>query len=191
MTHNTFHDAALERARNIRMLVLDVDGVLSDGRITYSENGEELKSFNTLDGQGLKSLQRAGFLIAVVTGRKSQIVARRCQDLGITLIAQGREDKLAALQELLATLTNPPALHQIAHMGDDLPDLLIMLKVGLALSVANAHPDVANRSHWQSLRKGGFGAVREACDALLIAQDKYQTVLNHYIQDAAPTEPQA
>ncbi|MDZ7922553.1 MAG: HAD hydrolase family protein [Marinagarivorans sp.] len=182
MTNNPFDNRALERARNIRMLVLDVDGVLSDGRITYSESGEELKSFNTLDGHGLKSLQRAGFLVAIVTGRKSQIVARRCQDLGITLIAQGREDKFVALQELLATLDNPPQLEHIAHMGDDLPDLLIMQKVGLALSVANAHTEVANRSHWQSARKGGFGAVREACDALLIAQDKYQDALSHYIQ---------
>ena len=180
MTSNTFNNAALARAQKIRLLVLDVDGILSDGRITFSESGEELKSFNTLDGQGIKLLQRAGIDVAVITGRKSTIVAKRCADLGIALIAQGREDKYVALQELLATLDSAPSLEQIAHMGDDLPDLLIMAHIGLALTVPNGHPEVLKRAHWQSSRQGGMGAVREACDALLLAQDKYQTFIDFY-----------
>ena len=110
-------------------MVLDVDGVLSDGKITFSSAGEECKSFNTLD-EGIRLLQRAGWR-AVITGRTSAIVAQRCADFGIELLAQGREDKMVALHEL-ATLSTPPALHEIAHMGDDLPDLLIMREVGLA-----------------------------------------------------------
>lgn len=180
MTNNTFNNAALTRAKKITLLVLDVDGVLSDGRITFSESGEELKSFSTLDGQGIRLLLRAGMNVAVITGRNSHIVAKRCADLGITLLAQGREDKMVALQELLASMPVPPSLEEIAHMGDDLPDLLIMTQVGLALTVPNGHPEVLSRSHWRSSRQGGMGAVREACDALLIAQDKYQTVIDFY-----------
>lgn len=184
MTSNTFNNAALLKAKRISLLVLDVDGILSDGKITFSESGEELKSFHTLDGQGIRLLQRAGIDVAVITGRKSTIVAKRCQDLGITLIAQGREDKFIALQELLASLSAAPALECIAHMGDDLPDLLIMTQVGLALSVPNGHPEVLKRAHWQSSRQGGKGAVREACDALLMAQDKYQEMIDFYTQKA-------
>ena len=184
MTTNTFNNAALARAKKISLLVLDVDGILSDGCITFSESGEELKSFNTLDGQGIRLLMRAGIQVAVITGRKSTIVAKRCADLGITLLAQGREDKLVALHELLATMPTPPRLEEIAHMGDDLPDLLIMTQVGLALTVPNGHPEVRSRSHWQSSRHGGKGAVREACDALLIAQDKYQAVIEFYTGSA-------
>ncbi|WP_394202440.1 KdsC family phosphatase [Marinagarivorans algicola] len=180
MTSNTFNNAALLKAKNIRLLVLDVDGILSDGRITFSESGEELKSFHTLDGQGIRLLLRAGIHVAVITGRKSTIVAKRCADLGISLVAQGREDKYTALQELLATLPTPPAMEHIAHMGDDLPDLLIMTQVGLALSVPNGHIEVRNRAHWQSSRQGGQGAVREACDALLLAQEKYQDIIDFY-----------
>lgn len=181
MTQSTFNNAAIERAKAIQLLVLDVDGILSDGRITFSESGEELKSFNTLDGQGIKLLQSAGVQVAIITGRNSQIVAKRAADLGITLIAQGREDKFTALQELLARMPNPPALEHIAHMGDDLPDLLVMCKVGLALTVPNAHKEVKSRAHWQSSREGGFGAVREACDALLQAQNSYDAVIEKFI----------
>lgn len=188
MTNNTFNNAALLMAKKISLLVLDVDGILSDGRITFSESGEELKSFNTLDGQGIRLLQRAGIDVAVITGRKSTIVAKRCEDLGISLIAQGREDKFIALQELLATMPNAPALEHIAHMGDDLPDLLIMTQVGLSLSVPNGHLEVQKRAHWQSSRQGGMGAVREACDALLLAQDKYQAIIDFYTESAAPQE---
>jgi 3-deoxy-D-manno-octulosonate 8-phosphate phosphatase (KDO 8-P phosphatase) len=180
MTTNTFNNAALARAKKITLLVLDVDGILSDGRITFSESGEELKSFNTLDGQGIKLLQRAGLKVAIITGRKSTIVAKRCADLGITLIAQGREDKMVALQELLYSMPCRPSLDEIAHMGDDLPDLLIMTQIGLALTVPNGHPEVLSRAHWKSSRAGGMGAVREACDALLLAQDKYHAVINFY-----------
>lgn len=181
MTQAAFNNAALERAKAIELLVLDVDGILSDGRITFSESGEELKSFNTLDGQGIKLLQSAGIAVAIITGRNSQIVAKRAADLGIELIAQGREDKFTALQEMLASMPQPPALERIAHMGDDLPDLLVMNKVGLALTVPNGHQEVKARAHWQSSRAGGHGAVREACDALLQAQNRYDAAIAKFI----------
>lgn len=180
LNENLLSGEALERAKHIKMLVLDVDGVLSDGRITFSASGEESKSFNTLDGQGIRLLQKGGVEVAIITGRKSAIVERRCAELGITLLAQGREDKFVALQELLATLEQPPQLHEIAHMGDDLPDLLVMQKVGLALTVADGHHEVAARAHWSSKRLGGTGAVREACDALLVAQGQYDNVVGYY-----------
>ncbi len=180
MTLNTFNHDAHKRAQAIKMLVLDVDGVLSEGGVTFTNSGEESKTFNTLDGQGIKLLQKSGMTVAVITGRKSQIVAKRCQELGISLIAQGREDKFVALQELLATLDNPPALDEIAHMGDDLPDLHVMRRVGLALTVVGGHHEVLSRAHWSSRRPGGQGAVREACDALLKAQGHYDAIVGHF-----------
>lgn len=157
-----------QRARAIRLLVLDVDGVMTDGRLYYGAAGEALKVFNTLDGHGIKLLQRNGISVAIITGRRGDAVLSRARDLGIEMIQQGREDKFDALQEMLAE--RPTPLNEIACMGDDWPDLAVMTRVGLALTVPNAHPEVKKRAHWQSGRKGGEGAVREACDLLMQAQ---------------------
>jgi 3-deoxy-D-manno-octulosonate 8-phosphate phosphatase (KDO 8-P phosphatase) len=167
------------RANRIRMLVLDVDGVLTDGRLYYGAEGEALKVFNTLDGHGLKLLQQTGVLVAIITGRKSEALVKRAADLKISLIQQGREDKLVALQELLQN--TDIELQQIAFMGDDWPDLLVMNLVGLAAAPPNAHPEVLARAHWQSQRRGGEGAVRELCDLLMQAQGTYPPALTHYI----------
>lgn len=171
------------RAASIKLLLLDVDGVLSDGRIYFSNSGEELKSFNTLDGQGMKALQKSGVQVGIITGRTSNIVAKRAQDLGIEILVQGREDKWDALQEILQT--HSYALHEIAFMGDDWPDLSVMTRVGLALTVANAHPSVAERAHWQSDIRGGEGAVRAACDLIMQAQGNFERILDTYINSSS------
>ncbi|MDQ2078270.1 HAD family hydrolase [Marinimicrobium sp. ABcell2] len=175
-------DAQLQaRAQQVHLLLLDVDGVLTDGRLYYNNSGEEFKAFSTLDGHGIKLLQSAGVKVGIITGRQSQLVARRARELGVELLVQGREDKWQALEEILHT--NPVALDNIAFMGDDWPDLTIMTRVGLALTVANAHPSVAERAHWQSTFKGGEGAVREACDMLLKAQGHFDHLLTSYLAD--------
>jgi 3-deoxy-D-manno-octulosonate 8-phosphate phosphatase (KDO 8-P phosphatase) len=156
-------------AKNIRLLVLDVDGVLSDGKLYFSNSGDEIKTFNSLDGHGIKMLQKYGVQVAIITGRTSNIVQKRAKDLGINLLIQGREDKRVALDELLET--NPVELNQIAYMGDDLPDLAAIRSVGLGMCPSNAHAIVKEHSQWQSQYKGGEGAVREACDLILHAQD--------------------
>lgn len=168
----------LARARRIRLLILDVDGVLTNGQLYFSEHGETIKAFNTLDGQGIKLLQEQGIDVAIISGRKSAALALRASALGITRIAQGREDKFIALQELLAE--QPLALEQIACVGDDLPDLLIMTRVGLALTVPNGHQAAHQIAHACTVRRGGDGAVRDACDFLLHAQGCYQAALARF-----------
>ncbi len=168
-----------ERAALIKLLLLDVDGVLTDGRLYFSNSGEEFKAFNTLDGQGIKALQKTGVKVGIITGRTSDLVARRARDLGIEILIQGREDKWDALQEILQS--HSYALHEIAFMGDDWPDLTVMSRVGLAFTVANAHFSVAERSHWQSRECGGEGAVRAACDLLMQAQNTYDRALSAYL----------
>jgi 3-deoxy-D-manno-octulosonate 8-phosphate phosphatase (KDO 8-P phosphatase) len=175
-------DAHLQaRAQQVHLLLLDVDGVLTDGRLYFNNSGEEFKAFSTLDGHGIKLLQSAGVKVGIITGRQSQLVARRARELGVELLVQGREDKWQALEEILQA--NPVALENIAFMGDDWPDLTIMTRVGLALTVANAHLSVAERAHWQSAFKGGEGAVREACDMILKAQGHFDHLLASYLAD--------
>lgn len=157
-----------EIALTIKLLALDVDGVLTDGRIGYGNDGEELKFFNIKDGLGIKLLQRAGVEIAIITGRDSNIVNRRAKELGIDAVIQGREDKLIALKELCAD--RELSLTQCAYMGDDLPDLSAIQAAGLGMTVADASAAVVDAADWQSSYKGGEGAVREACEAILLAR---------------------
>lgn len=171
---------AIQKARAIKLLVLDVDGVLTDGRLWYGNSGEELKAFNIQDGLGIKLLQRAGVDVAIITGRTSQLVTRRGTELGIKHIVQGREDKLVALRGLAAELNLE--LDEIAYAGDDLPDLSAIAAVGLGIAVANALPYVAQRAAYKTARSGGDGAVREICDLIMQAQNKLETVLEHYQQ---------
>lgn len=168
------------KAQTIRLLVLDVDGVLTDGKLYFGPDGTEIKAFHTLDGHGMKVLQRSGVDIAIITGRNTDQTRRRAQALGVRHLIQGREDKYVALQELLQQYPTP--LEQIAMMGDDWPDLTIMAQVGLSLTVPNAHPEVLQRAHWCSAHPGGEGAVREACDLLLMAQGNYMASLAAYTE---------
>jgi 3-deoxy-D-manno-octulosonate 8-phosphate phosphatase (KDO 8-P phosphatase) len=178
-----FDPALRARAERIRLLALDVDGVLTDGGIHYSSAGEELKSFSILDGLGIKLARRAGIRVAIITGRTSAMVERRAAELGVDHCVQGREDKLAALQELIAR--EGIALAECAYMGDDLPDLAAIVQSGLGLTVANASADVASRAAWQSRARGGEGAVREACEMLLRARGQWDALLAPFLAGAS------
>lgn len=148
----------------IELLCLDVDGVLTDGTIYYSSNGEELKAFNTQDGSALKRLQASGVVLAIISGRSSPMVRRRAAELGITHLYEGQEDKLPALQDLSAA-TNID-LANMAHIGDDIADIALFNLVGCALTVADAHPEVCAQADLVASLPGGRGAVRELADAI-------------------------
>ncbi|MFK8043622.1 KdsC family phosphatase [Congregibacter sp.] len=152
-------------ARDIKLLALDVDGVLTDGRITYGNDGEELKSFNIKDGLGIKLIQAAGVEVTIITGRQSNIVDRRAKELGIKTIVQGREDKLSALLEICEA--RGLSVSECAYMGDDLPDLAAVRAAGIGMTVADASAALLAAADWQSSLRGGNGAVREACETLL------------------------
>lgn len=170
--------SAQTRAANVRLLVLDVDGVLTDGRLYYSDNGEELKAFNIKDGLGIKLLQKAGVAVAIITGRQSAIVTRRAGELGIQEVVQGREDKRQALQEL----SQRCGLHvdECAYMGDDLPDLGAIVAAGFGMTVADACAEVRSVADWQSKLSGGDGAVREACEFLLNARGAWLATTSEF-----------
>ncbi|HEY5774990.1 MAG TPA: 3-deoxy-manno-octulosonate-8-phosphatase KdsC [Xanthomonadales bacterium] len=173
-------DAALrERAAKIRMLVVDVDGVLTDGKLYFDHAGNELKAFNTRDGLGMKALQRFGIEVAVITGRKSEAVAHRMTQLGIKHVYQGREDKLDAFLDLLR-ITGLDA-QQVCFAGDDWIDLPVLLRAGLAVSVADAEEQVKQQVHWITGRNGGDGAVREICNLILSAQEKDQIIMDEIL----------
>ena len=138
----------MSQFKNLQLLALDVDGVLSDGRLYYTDQGEEFKSFNIRDGLGIKLLQRAGITVAIITGRTSAMVTRRAAELGIAHVVQGREDKLEALLDLCGNLKID--LSNVAYMGDDLPDRKAIMAVGLGATVADAASDVAAIADWQS-----------------------------------------
>lgn len=166
------------KAKKIKLLVLDVDGVLSDGKLYFSDTGREIKSFSTLDGHGIKLLRKTGVEVGIITGRESELVTKRASDLGIPYLIQGREDKYTALTEMLNEY--PCQLDEICYVGDDHPDLLVMNKIGLAISVPNAHIDVIERAHGITEKQGGHGAVREVCDLIMHAQNTYSNVVAQY-----------
>ena len=173
-------DAVLrERAAKIRLLVVDVDGVLTDGKLYFDHAGNELKAFNTRDGLGMKALQRFGIEVAVITGRKSEAVAHRMNQLGIKHVYQGREDKLDAFLDLLR-ITGLDA-QQVCFAGDDWIDLPVLLRAGLAVSVADAEEQVKQQVHWITGRNGGDGAVREICNLILSAQEKDQIIMDEIL----------
>lgn len=166
----------LERAARVRALVLDVDGVLTDGKLYFDNQGNEMKAFSTRDGFGLRALQSQGTLLALITGRRSEIVAHRAANLGIEHVYQGRNDKLNAFNELLdATGIDP---QEACYAGDDWIDIPVLDRVGLAVTVADADAVVKQRAHWITSRPGGHGAVREICDLILAARGLDQRVLD-------------
>jgi 3-deoxy-D-manno-octulosonate 8-phosphate phosphatase (KDO 8-P phosphatase) len=172
--------AVLEKARKLRLLILDVDGVLTDGRLFFDNEGVEYKCFHARDGHGIKLLRQTGVTVAVISGRNSGSVALRMKSLGIEHVYQGREDKLAAFAEVLEKTGATP--EQSAHMGDDLLDLPIMARVGLAIAVADANFAVKERADWCTSLPGGQGAVREICDLIMQAQGTFDQVLGTYLQ---------
>lgn len=171
-----FDPLLVERAARIRMLVLDVDGVLTDGQLYFDNQGNEMKAFCTRDGLGLRALQSQGTELAFITGRQSEIVAQRAAQLGITRVYQGRNDKLNAFNDLLSDTGMDE--QKVCYAGDDWLDIPVLDRVGLSVSVADAHPVVKNRVHWVTSLGGGKGAVREICDLLLAARGLDQRVLD-------------
>lgn len=157
-----------QKAQYIKSLILDVDGVLTDGTILLTEDGQELKRFHTQDGLGIHALQQCGIVVAIISSRKSKAVDRRAKELGINHFFQGRASKIEVFQELLTQLQLP--LSVIAYMGDDLSDLPIMKKVGLSIAPANAVALVKQQAHWTTQARGGCGAVREVCDFIIETQ---------------------
>lgn len=169
-----------EKAKNIKLLILDVDGVLTAGTLSYTPNGIEVKNFHVHDGQGMKLLKKTGVDIGVITTCKSPIVKRRMDDLGINHLYQGQIDKLPAYEDLKNKLNLTD--EQIAYVGDDLPDLPMLKRVGLAVTVSNAPKIIQQHTHWITKAKGGKGAAREVCDFIMQAQGTYQTVIDAYLK---------
>ena len=165
--------------RQAKILVTDVDGVLTDGKISYTSDGQEIKSFHIQDGLGLKLLDRAGFEIAIITGRTSPMVERRAAELGIKHLVQGREDKCEALLALANSLGY--SLEQCIYVGDDLPDLAAVRASGVGCSVADAHPAVQESADIVSQRAGGEGAMREICELILQARGQLDDILDEYL----------
>ncbi len=169
-----------ERIKPLRLVAFDVDGILTDGGLYLSDSGEEFKRFNSLDGHGLKMLKASGVELAIVTGRTSKCVELRARNLGITRLYQGVEDKLAAMQSLLADLQI--TADAAAFMGDDVIDLPVMRRVALALSVPAAPQLVRDHAHYITQREAGHGAVREVCELIMAAQGTLQTQLAPYLK---------
>ncbi len=170
----------LAKARNLKLLILDVDGVLTDGKLFFDQDGNEYKCFHARDGHGIKLLRQTGVEIAVISGRKSKTVELRMKNLGIELIYQGHEHKVGAFNEIIEKLEISP--DQTAHIGDDLLDLPIMSRVGLAIAVNDANFAVKQRADWCTTTSGGQGAVREVCDLIMQAQGTFEDILNTYLK---------
>jgi len=169
----------LEKAARIRLVIFDVDGVLTDGSLFLGDDGQEYKAFNSRDGHGMKMLQSNGVTIAIITGRSSQVVSHRMASLGIEHVYQGARDKAPAYAELRDKLGLDDS--QVAYVGDDVVDLPVMRKVGLAIAVQDAHELVKKHAHWQTPSRGGRGAARDVCELLLEAQGKLDDELHKYL----------
>lgn len=169
----------LNQAKPIRLIAFDVDGIMTDGGLYLTDSGEEFKRFNSLDGHGLKMLKASGVELAIITGRTSRCVELRAHHLGIAHVHQGVHDKLASMRKMLAQLQLP--MEAVAFMGDDVVDLPVMLRAGLAISVPNAPQVVRERAHYITKCEGGHGAVREACELLMSAQGTLDAQLAPYL----------
>lgn len=179
MTHHHPLSAQLKaRIKAVKLVAFDVDGVLTDGQLYFLPDGQEIKTFHTLDGLGIKLLHEAGLKTAIITGRSSSQVSLRAKALGIHWVLQGREDKLAALQEIWQESGDSAA--STAYIGDDLPDLSAITTVAFGATVPNGHPLVCAEADWCTRRPGGQGAAREFCETLLAAQGKLQPLLENF-----------
>ncbi len=169
-----------ERLQSIRLLLLDVDGVMTDGRIIFDSNGVESKFFNVKDGHGIKMVQRAGIEVGIISGRGSVVVSNRAAELGISLVYQKALDKLTPYQEILERTELTDA--QVAFMGDDVIDIPVLRRVGFAVAPADAVDDVFPYVHFTTRNRGGWGAVREVCDLLLRGQGKWDDITARYFR---------
>jgi 3-deoxy-D-manno-octulosonate 8-phosphate phosphatase (KDO 8-P phosphatase) len=171
----------VQKAKAIKLVIFDVDGVLTSGNLTYSVNGIELKDFNVQDGQGIKLLQSTGVAVAIITAKSSPIIAKRMADLNINYFYQGDSNKLPAYLDLKSKLNLDDT--EIAYVGDDLPDLPILRRVGLPITVPNATAIMQEYTQWVTQCWGGKGAVREVCDFIMQAQETYHTAIAPYLTD--------
>jgi len=173
--------ASIERrASRIKLLLMDCDGVLTDGRLWLTSDGDEQKSFNTHDGLGLSLLHRAGLKSGIITGRNSRAVARRAQELGIEFVCQGNPDKIAAFEQLLREAGVDE--NEVAFVGDDLPDIPIMNRAELAVAVADAVEETRSVAHYVTRAKGGRGAIREVIEIILKSQGRWQELVDDYLK---------
>ncbi len=170
----------IEKARKLKLLILDVDGVLTDGRLFFDDQGKEYKCFHARDGHGIKLLRQSGVEVAAISGRRSNSVAIRMKNLGVEHLYQGHEDKVAAFNKIIQALSIKP--EQAAHVGDDLIDLPIMTRVGLSIAVSDANFAVKEYADWCTETPGGLGAVREICDFIMQSQGTFDAVLQSYLQ---------
>ncbi|HEX7549580.1 MAG TPA: HAD-IIIA family hydrolase [Candidatus Methylomirabilis sp.] len=179
MTGPMIRAAASEKAARVTLLLLDVDGVLTDGRIIYDADGREIKAFHVRDGHGIKMLQRAGVEVGIITGRRSPVVEIRARELGITLVRQGAPDKVATWREILNEKGLAP--EETAYVGDDIVDIPVMRSVGFAATVRDAEAEVIEVADYVAGRRGGRGAVREIIDFLLHARGAWETATAAYL----------
>jgi 3-deoxy-D-manno-octulosonate 8-phosphate phosphatase (KDO 8-P phosphatase) len=169
----------LEKAAQIRLVIFDVDGVLTDGSLFIGDDGQEYKAFNSRDGHGMKMLQASGVAIGIITGRSSQVVSHRMSSLGINHVYQGQHDKLPAFIELIGKLGLKA--DEVAYVGDDVVDLPILSRVGLAIAVQDAHSLVKQHSHWITPSPGGRAAARDVCELIMQAQGSLDEQLKPYL----------
>jgi len=169
----------LEKASRVRLLIFDVDGVLTDGSLFVGDDGQEYKAFHSQDGHGIKMLIKHGVIVAIITGRTSKVVEHRMKNLGIEHVYQGQLDKLPAYEKLASDLDISAA--ETAYVGDDVVDLPVMRRVGLAIAVQDAHPLVRQHSHWQTPRGGGRGAARDVCEMLMEARGVLEQEMSSYL----------
>ena len=169
----------LERAARIKLVIFDVDGVLTDGSLFLGDDGQEYKAFNSRDGHGIKMLLKHDVEIAIITGRTSRVVEHRMENLGVSHIYQGKLEKLPAFEEIINKLGVTE--EQTAYVGDDVVDLPVMRKVGLAIAVQDAHPLVLKHSHWQTPHGGGRGAARDVCEMLMEAKGVLESEMSRYL----------
>jgi|TARA_R110002049_G_scaffold26894_6_gene93188 3-deoxy-D-manno-octulosonate 8-phosphate phosphatase (KDO 8-P phosphatase) len=177
--HSLLSDNLKDRLSNIKLLALDVDGVMTDGSVFFTAFGDEMKSFNILDGQGIKSLLKNNIEVAVITGRTSPLTEKRAKDLGIKHITQGREDKKIALLELCKKLDISE--QEVAYVGDDLPDLSAIKLSSVGFTVPNAHAYIKKHADYCTNLRGGDGAVREVCDLILSAKGLFDDYYSAYL----------
>ncbi len=168
-----------QKAAQIRLVIFDIDGVLTSGALFIGDDGQEYKAFHSRDGHGLRMLQDSGVQVAIITGRSSKVVQHRAKDLGIQHVYQGRREKLPAFEELLQATGF--SAEQVAYVGDDVMDLPIMIRTGLAIAVQDAHSLVKKKAHWLTPSNGGMGAGRDVCELIMDAQGSLEPALAAYL----------
>jgi 3-deoxy-D-manno-octulosonate 8-phosphate phosphatase (KDO 8-P phosphatase) len=171
-------DLLMKKAAQIKLVIFDVDGVLTDGSLFIGDDGQEYKAFNSKDGLGMKMLQDSGVAVGIITARQSNVVKLRMQSLGIKHLYQGQQEKLPAFEALLKELSLDAS--EVAYVGDDLVDLPIMIRTGLAIAVADSHERVLEQAHWITEKCGGRGAAREVCELIMAGQGTLETSIQKF-----------